>query len=320
MKYKIGVDLGGTKILILLLQENRDIIESRKVPSKTEEGPQKVIARLYQNLEEMLKKHGISWTDVEGLGICVAGFYHISTGRMISSPNMPGWEGLPLAETIGNTLHIPLLVENDVNAAAYGEYLYGAGQGKNNILLFTLGTGIGGGIVVNGSIFHGSAGFAGEIGHLPVLPGGPLCGCGKKGCLEALSSGIAIAREGRKNFQEDCGSALRNIVRSKEQLEAFHVFKAAQEGDKGAIKIIDRAAFYLGLALAAAVNLLNPDVIIAGGGISQAGDLILAPVRSYLRQAGVKPSVEMVELLPAALKEKSGVWGMLGLLERINQK
>lgn len=320
MGYRIGVDVGGTKILILLSGEDGAILESLKIPSKAEEGPQKVMDLIFKSMEEVLRQQSISWEEVDGLGICVAGFYHVPTGRIISSPNMPGWEGISLTEKLGPILRAPLLVENDVNAAAYGEYLFGAGQGRNNILLFTMGTGIGGGLVVNGSIFRGSAGFAGEIGHLPVLPDGPLCGCGRKGCLEALSSGAAIAREGRKLFRENRGGILHEMVKTEEDLEAPHIFKAAQQGDKVSLKIIDRAAFYLGLALAAAVNLLNPDVIIAGGGMSQAGDLILTPMQSYLRQAAVKPAVEKVKIVPAVLGEKAGAWGMLGLLSQTNEK
>lgn len=320
MGYRIGVDVGGTKILILLCREDGAILESRKFASKADKGPRKVMDLICRNLEEILRQQSISWEEVDGLGICVAGFYHMPTGRIISSPNMPGWEGISLTENLGPILHVPLLVENDVNAAAYGEYLFGAGRGKNNILLFTMGTGIGGGLVVNGSIFRGSAGFAGEIGHLPVLPGGPLCGCGRRGCLEALSSGAAIAREGRKLFRENRAGILHEMVKNEEDLEAPHIFKAAEQGDEAALKIIDRAAYYLGLALAAAVNLFNPDVIIAGGGMSQGGHLILTPAESYLRQTAVKPALKEVEIVPAVLGEKAGAWGMLGLLLPTNEK
>lgn len=316
MSYKVGVDLGGTKILVALADERGKIISSNKFPTRAAEGLNKVLPRLVEGIEGVLAEGGVSLHEVEGTGICVAGFIDTRSRTIINSPNLPGGEGFPLEEELKNRLKMPVLVENDASAAAYGEYLYGAGKGKRNMVNITLGTGIGGGIITEGQIYKGSGGFAGEIGHVIVLPDGPLCGCGRKGCLEALSSGTAIAREGRLLMEAGGGVILRKIVGKGGKLTAAHVFEAAKKGDKEAIKIIERAAFFLGLALSYVVNILNPEIITLSGGLAQTGEIFFYPVRRCLKEAAVAPSGEMVSVVPAQLGEEAGVIGILSLLEQ----
>ena len=217
---------------------------------------------------------------------------------------------------MGSRLNLPVLTENDANAAAFGEYTFGAGRGVRNMINITLGTGIGGGIIVEGEIYRGSGGFAGEIGHLPVLSEGPLCGCGRRGCLESLSSGTAIARDARDVIARDKQTSLQKVVQSGGEITAYHVFEAAKTGDAEAIKIIDRSNYYLGRALAAVVNVLNPDLITLGGGMARAGEIIFTPVRRHLKANAIQPSGEMVKVVPAVLGEEAGVRGMLALLEQ----
>ena len=317
MSYKVGVDLGGTKILVALAHEGGGIMASRKFPTEALEGPDRVLRRLVEVAGELLFSEGLSWHKVDGIGICMAGFIDKRSATIVSSPNLPGWEGFPLERELKKRLKIPVLVENDASAAAYGEFLYGAGKGKRNLVNITLGTGIGGGIIAEGQIYRGSGGFAGEIGHLILLPDGPPCGCGKKGCLEALSSGLAIAREGRLFLESGGGGILREIAGGEdEKLTAAHVFEAARKGDKGALKIIERAAFFLGLALSHVVNILNPEIITLSGGLAQSGELFFSKIRRYLHEAAVLPSAEMVSLVPALLGEEAGVIGILALLEQ----
>ncbi|RJX27326.1 MAG: ROK family protein [Dethiobacter sp.] len=316
MSYRVGIDLGGTKILITLAEEGGKILSSRKFPTRAADGLNNVIRYLITGIREVLFGEGVSLHELDGIGICVAGFFDIRSRTIISSPNLPGWEGFPLEQELKKRLNVPVLVDNDASAAAYGEYLYGAGKGKRNMVNITLGTGIGGGIITEGRIYRGSGGFAGEIGHIIVLPQGPLCGCGRCGCLESLSSGSAIAREGRMLLSAGGGAVLRKIVKQNEELTAGHVFEAAKDGDEEAAGIIEKAAYFLGLALAFVVNILNPEVITMGGGMARTGEMFFAPVRRYLKEAAIPPSGEMVSLVPAALGEDAGVRGMLSLLEQ----
>lgn len=316
MSYKIGVDLGGTKILVALADAGGKIIISRKFPTRAADGLHNVMRYLTGSIEEVLSAGGVSPYELDGAGICVAGFFDTRFKTIVSSPNLPGWEGYPLEQELKERLRVPVLVENDASAAAYGEYLFGAGRGKRNMVNITLGTGIGGGIITEGRIYRGSGGFAGEIGHLIVLPQGPLCGCGRRGCLETLSSGTAIAREGRLLLETGGGAVLREIAGGSEELTASHVFQAAREGDEEAAAIINKAAYFLGLALAYVVNILNPEVITLSGGLSQTGEIFFEPVRRCLKETAIPPSGEMVSVVPAVLGEDAGVRGILSLLDQ----
>ena len=218
---------------------------------------------------------------------------------MVDSPNLPGWEDYPVRQELNRLIGLPMIVENDANAAAWGEFVYGAGKGKNNIFLVTVGTGIGGALIIEGRLVRGARGFAGEIGHIPLLPReGPFCGCGSRGCLEALASGTAIAREGRALVQTGKMTVLRDMVKGS-ALQASDVFEAARREDRCALEIIDRAAWYLGQGLAIAVNIFNPDTIIVGGGIARRRDFF-APLRKYFTDDD-RPSAKEVTIVPAEL-------------------
>ena len=257
MKYLLSVDLGGTNIQVALAEKGGKIFKLQKFPTRAAEGRDNVWRNLLAGLEEVLGQGMISRDKLAGIGVCAAGFFDFYSRTMISSPNLPGWEGFPLEEKLKEKLNLPVLVENDANAAAYGEFVFGAGKGKRNMVNITLGTGIGGGIIIEGEIYRGSGGFAGEIGHLPVLfeaalrlraarvPGKPCFGerhCPRRPCPH---------RQGHR-------TTLQKIMDEDEELTAYHVFEAAKDGDAEAARIVENAACYLGRALAAVVNLLNP--------------------------------------------------------------
>ena len=186
------MDLGGTKILIALEDAEGNILQSRKFTVSAEKGPAGILQDLLMRLTEFFR---LDRKDIEGLGFCLAGYYDKGKEIMLGSPNLPGWENYPILRRLRDLFECPVVVENDANAAAWGEYRYGAGKGAKNILMVTLGTGVGCALIEDGRLVHGERGLAGEIGHLPLLPrGGPLCGCGNTGCLESLASGKAIAR------------------------------------------------------------------------------------------------------------------------------
>jgi glucokinase len=317
MDYRVGVDLGGTKMLLALAAgDEGKIIRIKKVATRAEEGPQAVLRHLIGNIEEILFEEGLPLNKLEGVGLCIAGFYDIRSRQMISSPNLPGWEMFPLERELKERLHLPIIIENDANAAAYGEFVFGAGRGTKNFVNITLGTGIGGGIIAEGKIYRGSGGFAGEIGHLNVLLNGPLCGCGRRGCVESLSSGSAIEREWR--LISSGNSSQRGItLETGAGLMASQIIAAARDGNPDALKIVERAAYYLGLALSYVVNILNPGLIVVGGGLAGYGDFFIDRARCYLNEAAIGPSGKMVTLVPAALGEEAGVKGILRLLDEI---
>ncbi|NLJ57068.1 MAG: ROK family protein [Firmicutes bacterium] len=316
MKYLLGVDLGGTNIQVALAERGGKILRSQKFSTEAATGRENVWRNILAGLETVLEQGLVPRDRLAGVGVCTAGFFDYYSRTIISSPNLPGWEGFPLEKRLSQELALPVLVENDANAAAYGEFIFGAGKGKRNMVNVTLGTGIGGGIIIEGEIYRGSGGFAGEIGHLPVLPGGPLCGCGRRGCLECLASGNAIAREGQAVIAGEARTILRDMVEDQEELTAYHVFEAAKDGDREAADIVAKAACYLGRALATVVNLLNPEIITLGGGMAAAGEIIFEPVQRCLKELSIQPAGEMVELLPAVLGEEAGVRGILTLVEQ----
>jgi glucokinase len=318
MGYKVVVDLGGTKMLAALVNERDEIVIKHRYSSEAGAGPHKITGNLAAIVEQLHKEADVSREEFDGLGLCVAGFYDYKAGEMYISPNLPGWEGFPLKKELSGLLDRPVVIENDANAAAYGEYLLGAGKGMENIVQVTLGTGIGGGIIIGGKIYRGAS-FAGEIGHLIVLPSGPLCGCGNRGCLETLSSGTAIAREGRLLLKSDTRTMLKQMVENIDDLGATHVFDAARKGDPAANGIVKKAAYFLGLGLAGVVNILNPDAIIFSGGLSQVGELFWAPVRESLERAAIKPAAKKVSLLVTELGEEAGIKGILALLNEFLQ-
>ena len=196
MAYKVGVDLGGTKMLLALAGENGEIIQSRKLPTRAEKGPERIFKDLVAGITELFR---VSPGVVDGLGFCMAGYYDRQSGMMVDSPNLPGWEDYPVRQELNRLIGLPMIVENDANAAAWGEFVYGAGKGKNNIFLVTVGTGIGGALIIEGRLVRGARGFAGEIGHIPLLPWeGPIVAAER--VVWKLWPGTAIA-EGRALVQ-----------------------------------------------------------------------------------------------------------------------
>ncbi len=314
MSYLIVVDLGGTKIRAALAEAGGRITAARTLPTQAGRGAAAVLLTLKEALAALLEEARCPWSEVAGVGVCVAGFYNKEKDIMVCSPNLPGWDGLPLKAKLEESLKLPVAVENDASAAAYGEYCYGAGRGQENLLLLTLGTGIGGGLVLNGKLFGGSRGFAGEIGHIPMLSGGPLCRCGRHGCLEALASGTAIALKGRELYAAGTPTLLRQLKDEAAALRAEDVFAAASLGDGPARQIIDTASFYLGRALAVAANILNPGIILLGGGMAAQGDQFLAAIRRSFAAAVSPPIAEGLEIRLAELGNDAGIYGMLALL------
>ncbi len=312
-KYRVAIDLGGTKIYTVLAR-GEEIIATHL--AETPADTSSLLPFLASCVSSILKKGGVNPERLSAVGVCAAGFFDSRDRVLVSSPNLPGWKMVPLETELQKLLCVPVMAENDANAAALGEARYGAGRGFENLLYVTVSTGIGAGIICDGRIYRGSRGLAGEIGHMTVAPGGPLCGCGKRGCLEAVASGTAIGRLAGEKVLAGEGGLLAELAAGAKNITASHVFEAASRNDKTAAGIIAEAVCYLGLGLANAVNILNPQAIIIGGGVAGAGERLLLPLRTYIREMGVAAAVADLAIIKAKLGVEAGARGMLALLDQ----
>lgn len=303
----IGVDIGGTKILGALFDDKGNKIKTEKKSSKSSKGKEKVIDQLKKVLDTLLEDS----KDVKGIGIGVPGV--IKEGKITFTPNMPLNE-FNLIDFVKEEYKIDCIVENDANASMYGEWKFGAAKGAKNAVGYFVGTGIGGGLILNNSLYRGSYNFAAEIGHMNVYPQGPLCGCNLRGCLESLSSKVAIQREitrkrerGEKTVIKK--SDLKNIVKSSTLKTAY------DEGDKVVRSILNDVAFYLGINAGSIINLLNPDVILYGGGIMEAlGEELLPIIIETAKQYSIPHIFDTCEFKLSKLKDDACLYGAFSLI------
>jgi glucokinase len=234
----------------------------------------------------------------------------LSEGVVVSPPNLPGWKEVPLRDLLEKRLEIPTFLENDANAAALGEHCFGAGRGSKQMIYITVSTGIGGGFILDGKLYHGADGVAAEIGHMTILPHGPHCGCGNQGCLEALASGTAIAREGRALLLRGLPTRIAELAnQDPKAVSAKLVAEAAQLGDPRAEEIIHKAMDYLGIGVANLVNLLNPELVVIGGSLTKLGETLFDPVRHAINRRTFPIAAGRVQVVPAELGGRAGVCG-----------
>ena len=307
----VGVDLGGTYIRAALADEGGALLERRKVETLAREGVEAVVGRIVWAVEE------VSEPNVAALGICSPGPLSSRTGIVYSPPNLYGWSDVPLAGMLEDRLGIPVFLGNDANAAALGEFAYGAGRGYRHVIYITVSTGVGGGIISDGRLLEGQRGAAGEVGHVIVEPGGPLCGCGNRGCLEALISGTAIARQAREALAAGRESAIGSLAETDPHgVTAEVVVRAAREGDGLAGELLETAGRRLGTALLGLVHVFDPQVIVVGGGVTNAGELLMKPARDAMF-AGLMPIFkEGLEVVPPELGADAGLYGAVALARR----
>ena len=305
-----GVDLGGTKIACAVAEADGRIVRTQAVPTQSHEGPAAVLARIAQLVADVAQG-----ARLQSLGVGVPGLVDLETGTTLFFPNLPTqWRGVPAAAALRERLGCPVLLLNDCRVAALGELHYGLGRDVRDMALFMLGTGIGGGLVIDRRLRLGPLGAAGEIGHQTVAPDGPLCGCGNRGCLEAVASGPAITGEGVRLLRGGMAPALHEIVGGDAgRVGPATMAQAARAGDAAVRAAIERAAGYLGIGVANTVTTLHPELVVLGGGVSALGDLILAPVRAALpARVGMFP-VDGVRVELSELGERAGIHGAVAL-------
>lgn len=297
----LGVDIGGTDIKLGIVGETGREVVGGKIPTRSADGPRAAAARV----RGWLDAHASAGEPVAAAGIDCAGLIDGGRGFLHVSPNLAGWSDVPLRALFEEALGVAVVVENDANAAAYGEWRLGAGRGLADFVCLTLGTGVGGGIIANGALYRGATGFAGEIGHAVILADGPPCSCGNRGCLEALAGAGAILRRAR----ETARAAGADRPAWGDDLTVETLARAANDGDG-----IARAAFaetgrFLGIGLVNVVHVLAPEAIAIGGGVAGAGDLIFAPARATMRAGLMDEAMARTAIVPARLGNRAAVLG-----------
>jgi glucokinase len=310
-KVVIGLDLGGTNLRIAGVTRSGEVVCLYREETRASAGPEDLIARIAGGLRKVegeLRREG---REVLGASLGVPGVVSRREGVVASSPNLPGWKSIPLLKRMSAAVDLPLLIENDANAAVFGEFWVGAGRGRQTVVLLTLGTGVGGGIMTDGRLLRGADGMAGEIGHLTVEREGQPCLCGNRGCLEQYSSATGIARRYRQLKAENASGD--PVPGGEGSLTAARVHSRAVEGDPYALQTLREAGMYLGTALASLVNIINPESIIIGGGVLPAWDFFMPAAREEMLSRAFQAPAERVELVPAALGDRAGFIGAAGL-------
>lgn len=310
----VGIDLGGTTIKLALITQEGQIAFKIEKPTNVSAGGESILQQMNEMIAEGLQSLGLKRENLIGIGIGAPAMMEMATGFVYEAVNL-GWKNFPLKELLEQITGLPVVADNDANTAALGEMWQGAGQGAQELLCITLGTGVGGGVIVDGQICHGMRGAAGEVGHITVIPeGGYQCNCGKTGCLETVASATGIVKLALEALQENQPSRLAEVVQRNGKLEARDVASAAEQGDALALAILDKVGFYLGWVLGNYAVTLNPSKIVVGGGVAKAGDLLLNPIRKYYKKYALPHLTGEIEIVPATLGNDAGVIGAAWLV------
>jgi len=304
------VDIGGTKIIISVLSPEGEVIARQYLLTLADQGPQSVIERMFSAIDQLLEEKDVKSAQLRAISLATAGIIDIKQGLITTSPNLPGWENIALRSIVEEKYKLPTFLLNDADAAALGEHRYGVGKGLSTLILLTLGTGIGGGIIIDGRLYLGATASSAEIGHMVIDANGPECKCGHSGCLETLASGTAVAREAISKINQGEKTTLVDRVNGNiEEISAETVYLAAIEGDPLSLEAIAKAAYYLGIGVVNLVNIFNPEMVVMGGGMANMGDLLLEPVREKVKERAFPFLAKEVRIVPAQLGNDAGIFG-----------
>jgi glucokinase-like ROK family protein len=303
-----GIDMGASHLTILIANFAAQVLAEREIPLTIANGPNECIQKADQLLQSLLKGLGKDLRDLAAIGLGVPGPTVAKEGMVLSPPIMPGWDRFPIRDTCQKMWGCPVSLNNDAELGVLGEWAYGAGRGEENLAYIKVGTGIGAGLFIDGQIYRGATGSAGEIGHMTVDENGPLCTCGSHGCLEAIAGGKAIAAKARQAIEQNKNTELANI-RPVESITAIEIANAAARGDLVAQEILAEAGNQLGIAITSLVNLFNPSVVVVGGGVAQTGDLFLEPIRKMVLKRSLPAAAQSVRITTALLGKRSSCMG-----------
>ncbi|MGQ9525013.1 MAG: ROK family protein [Armatimonadota bacterium] len=315
-----GIDIGGTKLAVGVSDIRGTILSVVREPTDRSGGPQPVLRTLermvHQALDEAAHRLGVpsGRSALKAIGVGVGGPLDSQRTVVLRAPNLPGWDNCPVKAFFEDAFGVPANMDNDASTAALGEARLGAGKGCSVVCYFTVSTGIGGGIVIGGHLYRGATASAGEFGHQIILPNGPPCLCGRRGCLEALASGTSIARRAREQVPRD-SVLLRMAGGDPGSITAALVAQAARAGDEFALRLWDETGFYLGIGVSNIINILNPDRVVLGGGVTKAGDLLFDPVRRTVAETAMRELAAACDVVPAALGDNVGVAGAICLAQ-----
>lgn len=317
-EWYIGIDLGGTAIKLAFVTEQGEIAYKVEEATPVSEDGDHTLLQMNHMIEKGLNALQLDRQDMKGIGIGAPAFLDLERGFVYSAVNL-GWKDFPLKDRLEEITKMPVIVDNDANVAALGEMWQGAGQGATNLLCITLGTGVGGGVIIQGQIYHGARGTSGEIGHYTsIVDGGYPCNCGKTGCLETVASATGIVRLALEALDQEQGlgkpSTLARYLAEKGRIEAKDVVICAQEGDLLSLQILEQVGHYLGIALGNYAIVMNPEKIVIGGGVSKAGEVLFKRIRNYYDKYALPNFTGNIEIVPATLGNDAGVIGAAWLV------
>ncbi|SET17536.1 ROK family protein [Paenibacillus sp. NFR01] len=308
--YIIGIDLGGTNIKAGLFKGDKEPVREQSVPTEAAHGPAHVLTRIRGIADGLMKEAGISPTDIAAMGMGIPGLLDPEAGISIFSPNFPGWENIHIVRKMGEHYDFPVFIDNDVRVNMMGEWRHGAGRGADNLLLLTLGTGLGSGIVHEGKVVYGTTFSAGEIGHMNMYRQGRPCRCGSSGCLGRYVSAVGMVNTFKEKLDTGRTSIIETWIQgNREQITALMISEAYDAKDELAVEVMHETGELLGYGLSNVINLLNPELIIIGGGMGSAGERLLGSVRASVNAHALKLPTEKCRIVQAELGSRSGIWG-----------
>jgi len=315
VRYIVGVDLGGTNIVVgAVAEDGSEVVGQVEESTHAEEGADAVVARIVRLVQASIAQ--AKGKDVAGVGIGSPGPLDTARGIVLLTPNL-GWRNMPLRDRVSSAVGLPATLDNDANCAIFGEWWRGAARGARHVVGLTIGTGIGGGIVLDGQIYHGTSDIAGELGHMTIDLNGRRCKCGNYGCLEAYASGPAIAARAVEGIESGAETTLPQYVGGDlAKITAQVVYEAARDGDDYARDVVMETAKILGAGVANIINIFNPEVVVICGGVTHAGDRLFVPLRSEARRRAFKPAVDVCRIVPGALPGTAGVYGAAAVFAR----
>ncbi len=304
-----AIDIGASHLSIAVGDITCHIFEETERPFNIADGPEVCLQTVATLLEVIVNKCGLKIKDLSAIGISVPGPVITDAGMVMAPPIMPGWDRFPIRESLEKLWAVPVTLNNDADLGALGEWAYGAGRGEKNIAFIKVGSGIGAGIIINHQILVGASGSAGEIGHLTIDTNGPLCTCGNNGCLEAFASGRAIEIQARKLVESGKRTLLSE--HNPKTISVKDVADAARRGDLVSQDILNSSGIFIGIAIAGLINLINPGVVIIGGGVAESGDLLTAPIRKMVKERSLRASEHAVRITTAMLGRRSTLIGAM---------
>lgn len=305
--YYIGVDLGGTNIAVGVVTEEGKILATDSVPTMAEREYPEIVADMAMVCKRVVEKAGLEMKDIKAIGIGTPGSVDHENGVVLYANNLK-FEDTPLAEELGKYFDVPIRLENDANAAAYGEYVVN-GNGAKDFVFITLGTGVGGGIIINEKLYTGFNGIGGELGHMTIIHGGKMCSCGNPGCWEAYASVTALISQTKEAIEKNPDSLMAKLAEENGEVSGRTAFEAAKKGDAAGLAVVEQYREYVASGIMNIINIFQPERIMIGGGISREGEYLIAPIREYCKKYGYNKNIKQTDIQAATLFGDAGIVG-----------